>query len=117
MNTNRNSFTAVADCGSVTDSVTDLLGSHVNSLLHSPAGISVLAELVGIDPMKLTKSGRVDFLSALEKQSGWLQSLMQRAIVAVAGSEPTKSESKYSNVDDANREEVGAALRLSLIHI
>jgi negative regulator of replication initiation len=38
---------------------------------------------------------------------------MQRAIVAVAGSEPTKSESRYSNVDDANREEVGAALRMS----
>jgi len=109
MNTNQHSFAAAAESDSVADSV----ASHVASLLHSPAGIDILSALVGIDPMKLTKSGRVDYLSALEKQSGWLQSLMQRAIVAVAGSEPTKSESKYSNVDDANREEVGAALRMS----
>ena len=109
MNTDQHSSAETAESDFMTDSV----ASHVASLLHSPAGIEVLSALVGIDPMELTRSGRVDFLSALEKQSGWLQSLMQRAIVAVAGSEPTKSESRYSNVDDANREEVGAALRMS----
>ena len=113
MNADQHSSTETAEFDFITDSVNDSVTSHVASLLHSPAGIDVLSALVGIDPMELTKSGRVDYLSALEKQSGWLQSLMQRAIVAVAGSEPTKSESRYSTVDDANREEVGAVLRMS----
>jgi hypothetical protein len=52
-------------------------------------------------------------LAALEKQSGWLQALMQSAIVAVAGNEPSKAESMWSGVDDSEREEIAAALRLS----
>ena len=38
---------------------------------------------------------------------------MQRAIVAVAGDEPSKAEDMWSGVDDAEREEVASALRLS----
>jgi hypothetical protein len=55
-------------------------------LLRAPAGMQALCELVEIDPFSLNDAGRIDYLSALERQAGWLQSLMQSAIVAVAGS-------------------------------
>jgi len=88
-------------------------GERVAELLVACAGIEVLRELVEIDPNNLPNSARVDYLSALEKQSGWLQAIMQRAIVAVAGDEATESTDNYSNVDEAQREEVATALRLS----
>lgn len=85
----------------------------VVQLLRGPAGIQVLSKLVEIDPLSLDRAGRIDYLSALEKQTAWLQALMQNAIVAVAGDEPTSAESLYSGVDEAEREEVATALRLS----
>ncbi len=94
---------------------TDLQTSEkfVLSLLNRRAGIEVLNHLVAIDPADLNRTGRVDYLSALEKQSAWLNELLQRAIVAVAGDEPTKAENLWTGVDEAEREEVAAALRLS----
>ena len=89
--------------------------SHVKNLLQRSAGIDVLVELVKIDPMRLDSSGRIDFLAALEKQSGWLHSLMQVAIVAVAGVEPSEDQGKYSNVDDPQREEIASTLNLAPI--
>ena len=86
---------------------------EVSALLLAPAGIAVLTRLSQIAPESLATSARVEYLSALEKQAGWLQSLMQRAIVAVAGNEPTVSSGTFSNVDEAQREEVATALRLS----
>ena len=86
---------------------------HVVRLLRSPAGIASLRDLADIDPFTLSSSARIDYLSALEKQTGWLQALLQRAIIAVAGDEPTESEGALSNVDEAQREEVATALRLS----
>ena len=85
----------------------------VSKLLTRSAGIDVLVELVKIDPKSLDRSGRVDYLAALEKQGGWLQALMQIAIVAVAGSEPTADQGKYSSVDDPQREEVASTLNLA----
>jgi hypothetical protein len=85
----------------------------VLELLRKNAGIDVLEKLVQIDPFKLSKPRRIDYLAALEKQTGWLQALMQNAIVAVAGEQPTEAESMWSGVDDAEREEVASALRLS----
>jgi hypothetical protein len=85
----------------------------VLELLRAQAGINVLSQLINIDPFTLSKPRRVDYLAALEKQSGWLQALMQNAIVAVAGDQPTEAESMWSGVDDAEREEVASALRLS----
>ncbi|MEI6217151.1 MAG: DUF222 domain-containing protein, partial [Actinomycetes bacterium] len=70
-------------------------------------------QLVTIDPADLNRTGRIDYLSALEKQSAWLNELLQRAIVAVAGDEPTKAENLWTGVDEAERDEVAAALRLS----
>ena len=106
--------------GSDTVAIGDVVGAdavstseHVVRLLRSPAGIASLRDLAAIDPFTLSSSARIDYLSALEKQTGWLQALLQRAIIAVAGDEPTESEGALSNVDEAQREEVATALRLS----
>ena len=85
----------------------------VRELLTRSAGIDILAELVKIDPKSLNPSGRVDYLAALEKQGGWLQALMQIAIVAVAGLEPTLDQGTYSGVDDPQREEIASTLNLA----
>jgi len=86
--------------------------SSIADLLKRPASIEVLVELVKIDPMQLRVSERVDYLAALEKQSGWLQSLMQIAIVAVAGAEATEDQGRFSDVDDPQREEIASTLNL-----
>ena len=82
-------------------------------MLNLPAGIAVLQELVTIDPFDLDESGRIDYLSALERQAGWLQALMQNAIVAVAGAKASRSDDIFTGIDDAEREDVALALRLS----
>ena len=83
------------------------------SLLARSAGIEVLSALIKIDPMTLNSSGRVDYLAALEKQGAWLQALLQVAIVAVAGQEPSGDEGNFSTVDDPQREEIAGALNLA----
>ncbi|MSY57189.1 MAG: DUF222 domain-containing protein, partial [Actinobacteria bacterium] len=87
--------------------------SRVGQLLGESAGIAILSELLEIDPFTLSRVDRVDYLSALEKQSGWLQAALQRAIVAVAGDQPSQSEGIWTGVDDCEREEIASALRLS----
>jgi hypothetical protein len=87
--------------------------SYVKELLEKTPGIEVLVALVKIDPESLDPSDRVDYLAALERQSGWLQALMQIAIVAVAGSEPSPDRGRYSFVDDPQREEIASTLNLA----
>ena len=89
------------------------LNAHVVALLAAYPGIKTLTSLVAIDPNDLTQGSRIDYLSALERQSAWLQAVMQRAIVAVAGSDPSTPEKPWDGIDDAEREDVAAALRLS----
>ncbi len=91
------------------------LNSFVATLLNSIPGIATLANLVAIDPIKLSPSARIDYLTALERQTAWLQALMQRAIIAVAGNEPSiaNSDDIFFGVDEAEREDVSTALRLS----
>ena len=100
-------------CGGKTNLTASDSEDFVLDLLKARASIDVLTQLINIDPFQLSKPRRVDYLAALEKQSGWLQALMQKAIVAVAGDQPTEAESMWSGVDDAEREEVASALRLS----
>ena len=78
-------------------------------------GIATLTSLVAIDPHKLSPVDRIDYLSALERQTSWLQALMQRAIVAVAGSQASESNGSdaFFGVDEAEREDVSTALRLA----
>ncbi|MBF8252520.1 MAG: DUF222 protein [Actinobacteria bacterium] len=89
------------------------LNARVVALLAAYPGIQTLTDLVAIDPNELNQSGRIDYLSALERQSAWLQAVMQRAIVAVAGNDSSTPENTWDGIDEAEREEVAAALRLS----
>lgn len=95
----------------------DVLDTHVvdqiGELLRATPGIGTLTALLLIDPFLLVQSARIDYLAALERQTSWLQAAMQRAIVAVAGEEPSRSEDMWGGVDEAEREDVAAALRLS----
>lgn len=89
------------------------LAEKVAQLLHATPGINSLTALLDIDPFLLAQPARIDYLAALERQTSWLQAAMQRAIVAVAGEEPSRNEDIWGGVDDAEREDVAAALRLS----
>ncbi len=89
------------------------LNQEVVELLAAYPGIHALSSLVAIDPANLNHSGRIDYLSALERQSAWLQAVLQRAIVAVAGEMPSIAENMWDGIDGAEREDVAAALRLS----
>ncbi len=91
----------------------DLVTKKLARLYVATPGIKTLAELLEIDPLTLIRGARIDYLAALERQSAWLQAAMQRAIVAVAGDEPSQNENIWSGVDDAEREDVSSALRLS----
>jgi hypothetical protein len=51
---------------------------RVAQLLNAIPGITTLTHLVGIDPNRLSPSSRIDYLTALERQTAWLQALMQR---------------------------------------
>jgi hypothetical protein len=87
--------------------------TKVSSLLRAAPGIGPLESLLEIDPFTLSQSARIDYLAAMERQTSWLQAAMQRAIVAVAGEHPSQNETIWGGVDDAEREDVAAALRLS----
>ncbi|NBV65801.1 MAG: HNH endonuclease [Actinobacteria bacterium] len=102
-------------CNTASSSVRfqNTLDSRATELLNSVPGIETLTALVAIDPEDLSRGARVDYLSAVERQTGWLQALIQRAIVAVAGAEPSEADGIYEGVDDAEREDISAALRMS----
>ncbi len=90
-----------------------ITGERIAEILHLPAGIDMVNELWKISPESLDYAGRVDYLAALEKQSGWFNVWMQHAIVLIAGGEPSRADSMYSGVDDSEREEIATALRMS----
>lgn len=87
----------------------------ISDLLNAMPGIATLSALVAINPQELSPSDRIDYLTALERQTGWLQALMQRAIVAVAGCDSSKPNGAdpFYGVDDAEREDISTALRLA----
>lgn len=89
------------------------LSSLISELLHSIPGANTLARLAEIDPLHLNASDRIDYLSALDRQDGWLYALRQRAIAAVAGLSPSESGGPFSGVDEAEREDISTALRLA----
>ena len=91
----------------------DPLSARVSDLLQALPGIQTLTGLVSINPLDLVMGSRIDFLSALERQTAWLQAIMQRAIVAVAGEESSSNDKIWDGVDEAEREDIATALRLS----
>jgi hypothetical protein len=114
MSTARVIYSQVSEPTPIVTGTVDL-DSSVVTLLNSIPGIKTLAKLVEIDPSDLSPSSRIDYLTALERQTAWLQALMQRAIIAVAGNEPSVSNGDdiFFGVDEAEREDVSTALRLS----
>lgn len=87
--------------------------SPIRDLLLSLPSATVLAQLAAIDPLSLPMAARIDYLEALERQKSWLQALMQRAIIAVAGREASESDDPIYGIDEAEREDISTALRLS----
>ena len=87
----------------------------VTDLLRAMPGIATLTSLVAINPHQLSPVDRIDYLTALERQTSWLQALMQRAIVAVAGDQASESNGSdpFFGVDEAEREDISTALRLA----
>lgn len=86
---------------------------RIISLLAATPCAKILAELAAIDPHTLSIASRIDYLTALERQTSWLQALMQRAIIAVAGRQASESDDPIYGVDEAEREDISTALRLS----
>ena len=85
----------------------------VVGLLNSIPSASILAQLAAIDPNTLPMVARIDYLTAIERQESWIQALMHRAIVAVAGREASESDDPIYGIDESEREDVSTALRLS----
>ncbi len=78
-----------------------------------PGSYENLGKLLQIEPKSLSATGKIDYLAALEKQYSWLYSLIQEATLAIAGSEPNEMSNMWEGVDEAEREDVATALRLS----
>ena len=90
--------------------------SDLDEIIHiqtRPGGYENLGKLLKINPKGLTQNGKIDYLAALEKQYSWLYSLIQEATLAIAGAEPSTNENMWEGVDEAEREDVATALRLS----
>jgi hypothetical protein len=93
--------------------VSETQSDAVIRLLHEVPSAHVLAELAAIDPQDLPHASRIDYLTAIERQESWLQALMHRAVVAVAGRESGPHGDPVYQLDDSEREDVSTALRLS----
>ncbi len=89
------------------------LPEKVIQLLHAIPSAEVLAHLAAIDPMKLPHASRIDYLTAIERQESWIQALMHRAVIAVAGRESAPGDDPIYKLDDSEREDVSTALRIS----
>lgn len=89
------------------------LEEQVAHLHTRPGSFENLGKLLQIEPKSLSATGKIDYLAALEKQYSWLYSLIQEATLAIAGSEPNEMSNMWEGVDDAEREDVATALRLS----
>lgn len=87
--------------------------ARVAYLQTRPGSYENLGYLLEIEPRTLGASGRIDYLAALEKQYSWLYSLIQEATLAIAGSEPNEASNMWEGVDEAEREDVATALKLS----
>ena len=91
----------------------EILDIEVAELLKAKPGYKTLGELIEINPRSLSASGRIDYLSALDRQESWICALKQEALVAIAGEYADEDGGIFGCVDDEEREDVATALRLS----
>ena len=89
------------------------LSDLMSELLCAIPGAATMARLSEIDPYSLNAVDRINYLTALDRQDGWLYALRQRAIAAVAGLQPSEGEGPLFGVDEAEREDISTALRLA----
>lgn len=89
------------------------LSATVAELLYAIPGAHTMTRLAEIDPFQLSASDRIDYLTALDRQDGWLYALRQRAIAAVAGLEAGEGGGPLAGVDETEREDISTALRLA----
>lgn len=97
----------------LSDVPSEILDVEVADLLKAVPGYKVLGELIEIDPRSLSASGRIDYLAVLDRQESWFCALKQNALIAVAGEYANEDGGIFHCVDDEEREDVAAALRLS----
>ena len=91
----------------------EILDLEVAELLKAKPGYKTLGELIEIHPRSLSASGRIDYLSALDRQESWICALKQEALVAIAGEYADEDGGIFGCVDEEEREDVATALRLS----
>ena len=91
----------------------EILDIEVAELLRAKPGYITLGELIAINPLSLSSSGRIDYLSALDRQESWMCALKQEALVAIAGEYADEDGGIFGCVDEEEREDVATALRLS----
>jgi len=91
----------------------EILDIEVAELLKAKPGCVTLGELIEINPLSLSSAGRIDYLSALDRQESWICALKQEALVAIAGEYADEDGGIFGCVDDEEREDVATALRLS----
>jgi len=91
----------------------EILDIEVAELLKAKPGYLTLGELIEINPLSLSSAGRIDYLSALDRQESWICALKQEALVAIAGEYADEDGGVFGCVDDEEREDVATALRLS----
>jgi len=91
----------------------EILDIEVAELLRAKPGYITLGELIQINPRSLSSVGRIDYLSALDRQESWICALKQEALVAIAGEFADEDGGIFGCVDDEEREDVATALRLS----
>ena len=91
----------------------EILDIEVAELLKAKPGYITLGELIQINPLSLSSAGRVDYLSAIDRQESWICALKQEALVAIAGEYADEDGGVFGCVDDEEREDVATALRLS----
>jgi hypothetical protein len=89
------------------------LSDLMSELLCAIPGAATMARLSEIDPYSLSAVDRINYLTALDRQDGWLYALRQRAIAAVAGLQPSEGDGPLFGVDEAEREDISTALRLA----
>ena len=91
--------------------------NRLSELLASEPGPEMIAALAQIDPLEISRAERVDYLALLRRCNSWMESLISRAVLAIAGPEPHRADDdlprEIQGVDEAPREEISAALRLS----
>jgi hypothetical protein len=97
----------------ILSTASDPVEARVAYIQTRPGSYENLGRLLEIEPRTLGASGRIDYLAALEKQYSWLYSLIQEATLAIAGSEPNEASNMWEGVDEAEREDVATALKLS----